>query len=99
MSQTVFFNALSAEKIDRISPQAWLVGDGSAGSYLAGPAFFDAQVNGFAGVDFQNQNLGFDELEFAVTEMRKSGCAHILLTLISASPEALDDQLRRIAGG
>ena len=98
MSRVAFFDALSGERIDQIPPQSWTVGDGSAGSYLTGPAFFDPQVNGFAGVDFQNQNLRIDELEFAVTELRKSGCAHILFTLITASAEALEDQFRRVAG-
>jgi N-acetylglucosamine-6-phosphate deacetylase len=98
MKKGIFFDALSGKKIDRPPRQSFLVDDGSASSYLAGPAFFDPQVNGFAGVDFQNQNLTGDELEFAVTEIRKSGCAHILLTLITASADGLEDLFRRIAG-
>jgi N-acetylglucosamine-6-phosphate deacetylase len=97
MEDPLFFDALSGKKIDGVPRQAWLVDDGSTSSYLTGPAFFDPQVNGFASIDFQNQNLRFDELEFAVTEIRKSGCAHILLTLITASAAAFEDQLRRIA--
>jgi N-acetylglucosamine-6-phosphate deacetylase len=96
MTKTVFFDSITGERMDQVPPQSWFVDDGSAGSYLTGPAFFDPQVNGFAGVDFQNENLRFDELEFAVSKLRKSGCAHILLTLISANADALEDQFRRI---
>jgi N-acetylglucosamine-6-phosphate deacetylase len=70
--------------------------DSGAVSYLVGPALFDPQVNGFSGVDFQDPHLETDALEWAVAQIRQSGCAHILLTLITQSADFLEAQLARI---
>lgn len=47
------------------------------------PALFDPQVNGFAGVDFQQDDLSSDQLLHAVRELRRHACGGILLTLIT----------------
>lgn len=47
------------------------------------PALFDPQVNGFAGVDFQQDDLTSDQLLHAIRELRRHACSGILLTLIT----------------
>jgi N-acetylglucosamine-6-phosphate deacetylase len=47
------------------------------------PALFDPQINGYAGVDFQQENLTADDLLKAVHALRQDGCARFLLTLIT----------------
>lgn len=47
------------------------------------PALWDLQVNGYAGVDFQQDNLSATELLKAVRALRRDGCAKFLLTLIT----------------
>jgi N-acetylglucosamine-6-phosphate deacetylase len=53
------------------------------------PALFDPQINGFAGVDFQRDNLTVEQLLTAVRGLRAVGCSRFLLTLIT-------DELRRL---
>src|SRR5262245_37291043 len=38
------------------------------------PGLLDVQVNGYAGVDFQQDNLTIDSLLVAVRGLRKAGC-------------------------
>src|SRR5689334_22186041 len=47
------------------------------------PALLDLQVNGFAGVDFQKDNLSPDELLAAARGLRAAGCPRFLLTLVT----------------
>jgi N-acetylglucosamine-6-phosphate deacetylase len=47
------------------------------------PALVDLQVNGFAGVDFQQDDLTLDQLLVAVRGLRAAGCGRFLLTLIT----------------
>ena len=47
------------------------------------PALVDLQVNGFAGVCFQQDGLSADELLRAVRGLRDAGCARFLLTLVT----------------
>ncbi len=47
------------------------------------PALLDLQVNGFAGVDFQQDDLTLDQLLVAVRGLRAAGCGRFLLTLIT----------------
>jgi len=54
----------------------------SGGVWLA-PALFDPQVNGYGGVDFQQDGLTLDQLLSAVRQLRRDGCARILYTLIT----------------
>ena len=58
--------------------------------------FFDLQINGFAGVDFQGHDLSQSQLEFAVTALRRHGMERILLTLITDSIDGLEQKLHRI---
>lgn len=47
------------------------------------PSLFDNQVNGYGGVDFQQDDLTAADLLSAVHQMRRDGCAEFFLTLIT----------------
>src|SRR3954447_2373350 len=47
------------------------------------PPLVDLQINGYAGVDFQRDNLTTEELLHAVSKIQAAGCTRFLLTLIS----------------
>lgn len=53
------------------------------------PRWFDFQVNGFGGVDFQNDALTRTELEHAVAVMRRHGMAAIFATFITENVDSL----------
>jgi N-acetylglucosamine-6-phosphate deacetylase len=53
-----------------------------AGLWVA-PALVDLQVNGYAGIDFQQDHLTVAELLHAARQLRADGCTRWLLTLIS----------------
>ncbi|MBC8094777.1 MAG: N-acetylglucosamine-6-phosphate deacetylase [Akkermansiaceae bacterium] len=47
------------------------------------PPLVDLQINGYAGVDFQQDELTRDDLLLSVRTLRRDGCAYFLLTLIT----------------
>jgi N-acetylglucosamine-6-phosphate deacetylase len=51
------------------------------------PAFFDLQVNGFGGVDFNDSRLSAGQVEAALEKMHATGVTRCLPTLISSSLE------------
>lgn len=59
-----------------------------ARSEFAG-GLFDFQVNGFAGVDFQQDGLGLDAVRLALCELRRQGAAQIFVTLITDEVDRL----------
>ena len=59
----------------------------------ASPRYFDFQVNGFGGVDFQAETLTSAEMEHAVAVLRRHGVAGIFLTLIT---DEIDAHCRRL---
>lgn len=64
----------------------------------AAAGFFDLQVNGFAGVDFQQPDLSARELARAVDSLHAHGTDRILLTLITDSIGRLCTKLARCEG-
>src|SRR6266568_2088392 len=56
--------------------------DAPPGLWIA-PGLIDLQINGYGGIDFQQDNLSLDELESATRQLRNAGCAAYLLTLIT----------------
>src|SRR4051794_39251177 len=58
--------------------------------------YFDLQVNGYAGVDFQSDDLSADELHRACERLRAEGVAGILATIITADVEQMARRLRRL---
>ncbi len=61
-------------------------------------SLFDVQVNGFAGVDFQNPNISCEDLLSAVRELAKHGMRRFFLTLITDEIGAMETKFRRIEG-
>jgi N-acetylglucosamine-6-phosphate deacetylase len=57
--------------------------EGTATSLWLAPLLIDVQVNGYAGVDFQQDNLTEADLLKAVRGLQADGCGQILLTLIT----------------
>jgi N-acetylglucosamine-6-phosphate deacetylase len=61
-----------------------------------GPTLCDIQVNGYAGVDFQHDNVTSDDLHSVVAKLRLDACAQILPTLITDEWKALTERFRRL---
>lgn len=60
------------------------------------PRLFDLQVNGFAGIDFQNPALRKSELEFACMQLRAHGVSGFLFTIITAPIGQLCHQMEQV---
>ncbi|QDT16914.1 N-acetylglucosamine-6-phosphate deacetylase [Alienimonas californiensis] len=61
------------------------------------PAFFDLQVNGYAGVDFNRDGLTADDLHAACARIAVDGVAGFLPTVITDDLDAMGRRLRRLA--
>lgn len=59
--------------------------------------FFDLQVNGFGGVDFNGDSLTAEELETVCHRLASGGVEGILATIISDSLPVMEARLRRLA--
>lgn len=64
---------------------------------LVAEAFFDIQVNGFAGIDFNRPTLSAEALRRAMLAMRRTGVARFLPTVITASLPSMEGTLQAIA--
>ena len=60
------------------------------------PALCDLQVNGFAGIDFQQDHLTIEDLHWAVRQLRAAGCTRFFPTLITAPWDCLLHRLRHL---
>lgn len=60
------------------------------------PRVFDPQVNGYAGVDFQADNLSTDDLRQATRAWRRDGGDRFLLTLVTDAWPVLLNRLRHL---
>ncbi|WP_417739872.1 N-acetylglucosamine-6-phosphate deacetylase [Rosistilla oblonga] len=60
------------------------------------PKFFDLQVNGFFGADFNDASLSESQLDAAVTRLQQDNVSGILATVITDSNEAMLARVRRI---
>jgi N-acetylglucosamine-6-phosphate deacetylase len=67
------------------------------GNVWLAPPLFDLQVNGFAGVDFQRDDLSAADLSRAVNALRLAGCGRFLFTLVTTEWPRLTARLRRAA--
>src|SRR5687767_9161989 len=65
--------------ISRIQPTQ----DPPPENFWIAPGLFDVQINGYAGVDFQQDNLQLSHLLRAVQQLQQSGCTRILVTLVT----------------
>jgi N-acetylglucosamine-6-phosphate deacetylase len=59
--------------------------------------FFDIQVNGYAGVDFMQQNLTDEALHTACERLEQDGVSGILATVITDTIEVMAGRLRNLA--
>lgn len=57
---------------------------------IYGPAWTDLQCNGFAGVDFNHPDVSPVEVCQAVRAMWATGCATVLPTIVTNSPEQIE---------
>jgi N-acetylglucosamine-6-phosphate deacetylase len=64
-----------------------------ANKWIASP-LVDLQINGFAGVDFQQDNVGVDDLLRATRGLIAEGCTRFLLTLITDRWEKMLERLQ-----
>lgn len=62
--------------------------------FVFGPAWTDLQCNGFASVDFNHPEVSPVEICQAVRAMWASGCASVLPTIITNSPDQLEHLFR-----
>jgi N-acetylglucosamine-6-phosphate deacetylase len=60
------------------------------------PAPFDVQINGYGGIDFQQDDLTSDDLLSATQQLRRDGCAKFFLTLITDEWSKLTARLRHL---
>jgi N-acetylglucosamine-6-phosphate deacetylase len=65
----------------------------AGGNWIA-QVLFDVQVNGYAGVDFQQDNLTAEDLLRAARALRADGCGKFFLTLITDEWSKLTARLR-----
>jgi N-acetylglucosamine-6-phosphate deacetylase len=59
--------------------------------------FFDLQVNGYAGVDFNQDDLRAEDLHRACERLAADGVEGILATIITESLDKMESRLRRLA--
>jgi N-acetylglucosamine-6-phosphate deacetylase len=59
--------------------------------------FFDLQVNGYAGLDFNGDALDPDELETVCSRLASQGVEGILATVITDAPAVMEARLARLA--
>ena len=59
---------------------------------MQSPGLFDLQINGFAGVDFNDAGLTADALDHALEAMRRTGVTQCLPTLITATEAELTER-------
>ena len=57
----------------------------------------DLQVNGYAGTDFNSDDLTAEALHHACECLREDGCAQILATFITDTIENLESRMGRLA--
>ncbi len=59
-----------------------------------GPGFCDLQCNGFAGVDFNRSESEPEIIAAALRALWEHGCTEVLPTIITATPERMEECLR-----
>ena len=62
------------------------------------PGFFDLQVNGFAGVDFNDPRATHDDLRRALVALNATGVTRLLPTLITSSLENFSACAQKLVG-
>ncbi|MGH9583832.1 MAG: N-acetylglucosamine-6-phosphate deacetylase [Bryobacteraceae bacterium] len=68
-----------------------------AGAAFLAPAFIDLQVNGFAGVDYNDPLARPDAIAHSIRKMFAAGVARFFATVITGSEERIAGSLRNLA--
>jgi len=68
----------------------------AATTTLPNGGYIDLQVNGFAGADFNGDDLTENRVHHACLLMREEGAAGLLPTVITAEPDAMSRRLARL---
>ena len=58
--------------------------------------YFDLQVNGYGGVDFNQDDLAAEDLHNACQKLRDDGVEGVLATIITEPLETMDRRIRRL---
>lgn len=95
-AEAAVFDALSGEPI-RAARGAPGIEVSAGAALVSGPALFDPQVNGFAGVDFKSAGLTADAVEHAAAALAAAGCSHFLPTVTTAAVDRMEAQLAALA--
>jgi N-acetylglucosamine-6-phosphate deacetylase len=66
------------------------------GDLWLAPPLFDLQINGYGGVDFQQDNVTGEDMLAACRKLRAAGCTRFLLTLITDEWLKLTARLRHL---
>src|SRR3954452_11727200 len=72
-----------------------LISPPSTQHYLT-PGFIDLQVNGFAGVDFNDPDISTEDISRAIRKMFRTGVTRFFPTIITASEKRIIACLRRL---
>ena len=70
----------------------------SLSGQLEARQYVDLQVNGYAGVDFNNDNLTAEDLHSVCKRLQSDGVAGILATFITDELDCMSTRLARLAG-
>ena len=89
-------SAAAASTVASLDASAMLAGAAGKARRLTWPGFLDLQVNGFAGVDFNDPATTADELQRAIGVLRSHGVTRFLPTLITSSAERFDQCAKRM---
>lgn len=60
------------------------------------PGYFDLQVNGYAGVDFNQDDLSAERLHHACAKMEEDGVCGFLATIVTDSIHIMENRLARL---
>ncbi len=64
---------------------------------LLAPGFIDLQINGYAGVDYNNPAAAHEEIARSLRALFATGVTRLLPTVITGPPEAMTGALRNLA--
>lgn len=83
-------------KIKSVKPVSALNESSGVQRWIA-PGFYDLQVNGFAGIDLADPQVGIPDVRKMVEAVLRTGCTRILATIITGDLEAMCDRLSMLA--
>ncbi len=70
--------------------------EGNSGAWLA-PGWIDLQVNGFAGVDYNDPEISPDQIERSLCALFSCGVTRFYPTVITGPPRRMEAALRRLS--